>query len=456
MATPPISSLGIGSNGVLSYSVIDKLRKADESVIIKPIDNQIAQNKTKLNDLSILTTMTASLKSATSTLSDETSYLKRTVTSSNTGISVSVEDGTEPQDFTFDVSTLAKRDINESQAFNKTTDTFATADDTIHLAIDGNTYDIAVTSDTTINEFKNEVYGATDGKITASLLNVGGDNPYKLVLKSTDTGADNAITVTTDNNSDSDDSNDTNLTMTNIQKAGDLDATFNGVSITRSSNTIDDLITGVNIVANDAVSSNISIKQDNSAISDALKSFVDKYNDLINNLNESTKYDANTKTAGTFQGSSQIRSLKSDINTNLFSVDSKGRSLEDYGITLNSAGLLEFNSSVFDSKMQSDSSDVENYFRGDTNTNGFFTNYNDMLSSYINPGTGILTRFNTDLTDNTTSLAEKKANAITRLDTKYDILTKKFGAYDAMISKFNSSFQSLSMQISSMTNGTNK
>ena len=451
MASSSISSLGIGSQGVLSYDVIDKLRKNDEDFIIKPIDNEITQNKTKLNDLSILTTMTASLKSATSTLSDETSYLKRAVTSSDTGISVSVEDGTEPQDFTFNVSTLAKRDINESQAFNKTTDTFATADDTIHLAIDGNTYDIAVTSGTTIDQFKSEVYDKTDGKITASLLNVGGENPYKLILKSTDTGADNAITVTTDNNSDNDDSNDTNLTITNIQKAGDLDATFNGVSITRSSNTVDDLITGATITATQEVSSNISIKQDSSAISDALKSFVDKYNDLINNLNESTKYDADTKTAGTFQSSSQIRSLKNDIKTNLFSVDSKGRSLEDYGITLNSAGLLEFDSSVFDSKMQSDNSDVEDYFRGDTDTNGFFTNYNDMLSNYIDSRTGIFSIFNTDLTDNKTSLAEKKADATARLDTKYDIMAKKFAAYDAMISNFNSSFQSLSMQIDALS-----
>ncbi len=455
MADPTINSLGIGSNGVLSYDVIDKLRKNDEDNIITPIDNEIKQNDTKLSDLSILTSMTATLKADTSTLSDESSYLKRTSTSSNEGISISVEDGTEPQDFTFDVTTLAKRDINESQAFNKTTDTFATADDTIHLAIDGNTYDIAVTSDTTIDEFKNEVYGATDGKITASLLNVGGDDPYKLILKSTDTGANNAITITTDNNSDNDDSNDTNLTMTNIQSAGDLDATFNGVQISRSSNTIDDLVTGATITATQEVSSNISIKQDSSTISDALKSFVDDYNDLINNLNESTKYDVDTKAAGTFQSSSQIRSLKSDVNTDLFSVDSKGRTLEDYGVTLNSAGLLEFDSSVFDSKMQSDSSDVEDYFRGDSDTNGFFTNYNDMLSGYIDSRTGVLTRFNTDLTNDKTSLDEKKADATTRLDTKYDIMAKKFAAYDAMISKYNASFQSLSMQIDSLSNNKN-
>ncbi|MFK5880890.1 MAG: flagellar filament capping protein FliD [Sulfurospirillum sp.] len=454
MANSTISSLGIGSQGVLSYDVIDKLKKVDENATIKPIDNQITQNKTELNDLSILTTMTASLKSATSTLSDESSYLKRTVTSSNSGVSVSAKDGTEPQNFSFDVTTLAKRDINESQAFNKTTDTFATADDTIHLAIDGNTYNIKVTSSTTISEFQSKIYDATSGKITASLLNVGGVDPYKLVLKSTNTGANNAITVTTDNNSDSISTNDTNLAITNIQPAGDLNAKFNGVQITRSTNTIDDLVVGATITATQVVNSNVSIKQDSSTISSALQSFVNKYNDLMNNLNESTKYDVSTKAAGTFQGSSQIKSLKNDIRNELFAIDSKGRSLEDYGITLNSAGLLQFDSSVFDSKMQNNSSDVENYFRGDTNTNGFFTNYNNMLSGYIDSRTGLLTQFNTQLTDEKTSLSEKKITATEKLNSKYDILTKKFIAYDAIINKLNASFQSLSMQISQATTST--
>ncbi len=449
-----LSSLGLGSQGALSYDVIDKLRAADEKVIIAPIDKKITTNKIQTKDLSALTTLTASLKAETSTLSDEMSYLQRSATSSDTGVSVSVQAGVEIQDFSFNVTTLAKRDINESQAFNKTTDTFATADDTVHLAIDGNTYDIKVTSSTTIDNFKNKVYDATDGKITASLLNVGGDNPYKLVLKSTDTGASNAITVTTDNNSDSDDSNDTNLTITNIQPAGDLSATFNGVSITRSSNTIDDLITGVSIKATQEVNSNISIKQDSQSISDSISSFVAKYNDLMNNLVESTKYDTQTKAAGTFQGNSDIKNLKLDVSKNIFNLDSKGRSLEDYGVTLNSAGLLEYDSSKFDAKMQTNSKDVENFFRGDGTTDGLFTKYNSMLSGYIDTSTGVLTRFNTQLSDEKTTLNENKATATTRLDSKYAIMVKKFSAYDAIIGQLNSSFQSLSMQISSMTNGT--
>ncbi len=464
MADASISSLGLGSGGALSYDTIDKLRKADESAIIKPIDNKLAENKTQSSDLSILTTMTASLKAVTSTLSDEMTYLSRSATSSNdSAVGVSVESGTEVQDFSFNVSHLAKRDIYQSKAFTNTTDTFLQKDangndttDTINFNINGKDYAIDVTSSTKLEDFQSEIYDKTDGKITASLLNVGGTEPYRLVIKSTDTGTNNAITISSTGGGTAvsdlglDDANN------HIQTADDLSATYNGVTISRTSNKVDDLITGVTLDVKDSGNANISIKQDTKSISDGLSSFVSKYNDLMNNLAESTKYDPETKQSGTFQGNSDIKALKSDISKNLFNLDDNGRSLEDYGITLNSNGLLEFDSSVLDSKIQSNSKDVENFFRGDNDTDGFFTKYNSMLSGYIDSRKGILTRFNTQLADDKTTLEENKTKATQRLDNKYNIMTKKFAAYDSIIAQFNSSFQSLSMQISSMANGTNK
>ncbi len=445
-----LSSLGLGSQGALSYKVIDQLRAADNKIIITPIDNKIIKNQTKTNDLSALTTLTASLKAETSTLSSEMSYLKRTATSSNTGVSVSVKDGTEIQDFSFNVTTLAKRDINESKSFAKQTDTFASANDTINFNINGKNYTVDILPTDSIKTFKDKIFGATNGKITASLLNVGGTNPYKLVLKSTDTGANNAITVTSAGITNG----TTNLGLINIQPAGDLNATFNGVQITRTTNTVSDLIIGATITANNKVNSNISITQDTSAISGSISSFVTRYNSLMSNLSESTKYDVKTKVAGAFQGTSEVKSLKSDISRYLLSIDSSGRNLSDYGVTLNSAGTLEFNKTTFDSKIKSNSSDVENFLRGNGTANGFFTNYNSMLSNYIDKNNGILTRYNTELSDEKKTLKKSKITSTTRLDTKYATMVKKFSAYDSIISKLNASFQSLSMQISGVVNGT--
>jgi len=447
MADSTISSLGLGSDGALSYDVIDQLREVDENAMIKPIDNKISKNKTQANDLSILTTMTATLKSSTSTLADDMTYLKTSVTSSSENISVTAESGVPSQDFTLDVQTLAKQDIYQSNSFSAENSTFTTTNDTINFNIDGSDYQIDVTATTTLEELKGQIYDATDGKITASLLNVGGDNPYKLVLKSTDTGVNNAVTVTSTGGgtavSDLGFDDDTN----HIQNATDAEFTYNNVSITRSTNTVDDLIVGVTINLNDIGSSNISIKQDTSTITNGVQSFVNNYNELMNNLAESTKYDSDTKLAGTFQSSSEIKSLQSDMRRQLLTVDDQGRSISDYGVTINDAGLLEFDSSILDSKLSSDSADVEDFFNGTSDTEGYFTKYNNVLDSYINSDSGVLTLYSNQLTNSHTGLEDERAKNVARLDAKYDTMAKRFASYDAVISNLNAQFESLSMMI---------
>ena len=453
-----LSNIGLGSNGALSYDIIEKLRGVDEANQIAPIDRKLTDTTTKLADLSILTTMTASFKSATSTLSDEMSYLQRSSSVSGNSASVSVLAGTSIQDFSVDVTNLAQSDIIESKSFSSETSTFATGVETITINIDGDDYDIDVDGGTTLTQLKNDIFDKTNGKVSASILNVGGDDPYKLILKSTNTGSDQEITIASTGTaldklgidshtytatasasthsganetltfnvngvdhsitvedgdgiaeidakiddlglgdeltSDIKDgalvlsSNDNSLTVTGasastfgldslaettvtnkIQNADDASLLYNGITISRASNSFDDLIVGVSITLNETGKSNVTIKQDTTDITKNLETFVSKYNELISNLNESTKYDTDSKASGSFQGISEIVTMKSNINRQLLSVDEKGRSLADYGIALNDTGILEFDKSIVDSKLSADSKDVENFFRDVTTAN---------------------------------------------------------------------------------------
>jgi len=370
-----LSNIGLGSNGALSYDIIEKLRNVDDKNQITPIDNKITSTSDKLKDLSILSTMAASLKSATSTLSDEMSYLKRSSSVSGTAVEVNVVSGTSIQDFKLNVANLAQRDIIESKAFTNTTDTFTTATDTLNINIDGKNYTINVDSGTTITKLKDQIFDKTDGKVTASILNVGGIVPYELVMKSTETGANQDITVTSTGTAATD------LGLNDLNKALDASFTYNDISISRSSNSFDDLVVGITIDLKEAGSSNVNISQDTSEISDNTEAFVTKYNELMSNLNESIKYDSDTKNAGIFQGVSEIVSMKSDLNRQLLSVDENGRSILSYGVTLNDAGILEFDKSILDGKLSSDSKDVESFFRG-------ITTYNTTISVGTNVSAG--------------------------------------------------------------------
>jgi flagellar hook-associated protein 2 len=430
---------------------------------------------------------------------------------------------------------------------------------TISMSINGEKYDLDLTSGTTLAQLKDLINDETDGKVTASILNVGGTNPYKLVIKSVGTGEDNAITFSSTSETVLKNLGlDSTSLLTNgnhLQSATDANFTYNGVTISRSTNTISDLVSGLSITLNEAqetgTTTSVSVKQNLSNIKSSLESLVTKYNDLMSNLTSATKYDVDTQTAGTFQGVSQVTSLSANVNRQLLGTDELGRSILDYGITLNEAGILEFDASVFDAKISEDASDVEDFFRGSitysatnytgtsvlagsldfsfdnfmingvsiafstetTNTKaqnalalqsainsaglsgieafigddnnvylqslsgndieitgdatklasigffatnvytqstgreGFFSNFNTMLSSYITGDKSILTLFESTLISEKESLDKQRLSTMERLDKRYEIMATRFGAYDTIINKLNNQFKSLSMMI---------
>ena len=684
MANSSLSSLGLGSSGVLSYDTIDKLRSVDESNIIKPIDNKLTTNTSKKSDLTILSNLTTSLGTVTKSLSDELSYLKRSTTASNTAISVTAASGSTIQDFSIHVNSLAQKDIYQSAGFSSTTSTFSqsttttagtvispvvtTTDGTIgstessvvsfdatvmsngdtmtiggltltatgtitqaeaiaafanlnagatsgntvsngmwsgtlngfnssvasgstltftsttinsdvtdlavsstqqvggidttpatytlSIAIGGTTYALDMTSSTTLTQLKDLINDKTGGKITASILDVGGANPYKLILKSNEVGESNAMSFSSTFNSALKNLGlDAAASQTNhLQTASNASFTYNGVAISRATNTISDLVTGTTITLNekqaDGVNTNVSVTQDLSGIKDNLTSLVAKYNELVSNLKESTRYDSETKQAGTFQSTSQIKNLASALTKQILSLDEEGRSIVDYGVTLDEKGILKFDANIFNAKIAGKTADLESFFRGITTlsatnytssaissnalnfssgdmsingteilfstaggnatTNalalknainaagltgieatidadnkiqlsssagydivitgdstklssvgfaatstiskstvqdGFFTKFDDLLKSYASGTSSIFGIFNIQLETEKTSLTKQKTNNVKKLDDKYSAMATKFAAYDSIISKLNTQFETLSQQI---------
>ncbi|AFL68410.1 flagellar filament capping protein FliD [Sulfurospirillum barnesii] len=411
--TGSLSSLGLGSDGVLNYDLIDKLRAVDEAAQLDPIDTKLTTNSTKQTDLSTITTLASTLKASTSALADETSYLQRTTTVSNDAVSISATGGTNVQDFTIRVEELAKQDVYQSTSYLSKTSTFASGEDTITLEFDGKSYDFSVSSATTLSDLADMINDKMDGKVTASILNTGGTNPYRLILKSDNTGAENAITVQSGTAADA-------LGLTNsdnhLQTASDATFTFNGVSITRSSNSIDDLIVGVTITLNkeqeSTESTKVSITQDWSDIKEQLNSLVSSYNNLMSNLKTATSYNSETKTAGVFQGVSELTSLSTTLRKQLFSLDQQGRSLEDYGISLNSSGLLEFDETKFNKKITSDPEDIKEYFSGSTTYETTTFTGTSVSSGELNITYGDLTINDIGVRFSTTAGATAEENAL--------------------------------------------
>lgn len=411
------SQLGVGSGNILSWDTIDKLKEADTKAMVKPLETKIQDNLTKQKDLTAITTLLSTFKGSVSNLTGDNTYLKRdaNATGSNS-VSVSVSAGVAEQNMNLSVQQLASQDSFQSKTFGSRTESVFDTDVSFGISIGGKDYVINADSTTTLEQLAEKINEATEGKVQAKILNVGGDEPFRMIIQSAQTGEANKIdfysiqsttggsaTNTSDDstlkalgfyfekatstNGDKDSHGNTIMRLTlkkpddlsedekknagsQISTAQDAKFKYNGIDITRSSNTIDDLILGVNLTLNkvdkDGETTNVNITQSTEGIMEDIKAMVESYNSLMNNINEATKYDSETGLAGTFQGVREITSITTELNKIINGVSKDGKSLADFGITLTKDGLLTLDSSILNDMINTKFDEFKNFFSSET------------------------------------------------------------------------------------------
>ncbi|GAA9910964.1 flagellar filament capping protein FliD [Helicobacter pylori] len=249
----------------------------------------------------------------------------------------------------------------------------------------------------------------------------------------------------------------------NLQKASDSAFTYNGVSITRPTNEVNDVISGVNITLEQTTEPNkpaiISVSRDNQAIIDSLTEFVKAYNELIPKLDEDTRYDADTKIAGIFNGVGDIRAIRSSLN-NVFSysvhTDNGVESLMKYGLSLDDKGVMSLDEAKLSSTLNSNPKATQDFFYGsdskdmggrEIHQEGIFSKFNQVIANLIDGGNAKLKIYEDSLDRDAKSLTKDKENAQELLKTRYNIMAERFAAYDSQISKANQKFNSVQMMI---------
>lgn len=441
-----LSSLGLGS-GVLNYDVIEKLKKADENIIIKPVTDQYKMTIQKEKDLSHITMATSALKTAILDLANGTFYAKRSADVIGDHVRVDVSDGVKPQDISIKVNQLAQRDVWESKGFSSEDASVTDRDITMTIQIDTKSYDIDVKAGTTLEELQGEINEITEGNVTASLLDTGGDNPMHLILKSRDTGAAQAISVSYDDG-DSNTDDDDFLSLDNVQSAQDAEFEYNGITVTRDTNTVKDLIPGITfeLLKSDADAvDTVKITQDVEGIADTMQHFVDTYNKWISVINDATKFDPEKGTAGIFQGNATMRELRSDVTRALFAAAPNGKGLASFGISVNKEGMLSFDRNTFIEALKNEGETLEKTFSD--KKNGIFVHLNETLAKATDPLHGTLTLMDNQFKDEEKRLKEEQETNKKRIDTKYEIMAQRFALYDEMISKMNNNFMALQSMI---------
>ena len=468
-----ISSLGVGSS-ILTQDVLDQLRKADEASLIRPISLNIINENDKKAAFNEVDATMKNLSDAIGELGNPDLFNNRNVTIDGSSIAMSAAKNSDIQNFTLDVKNLATKEIDESDSFGSDTDKIATDDGSMTLDIkdaDGNvtkSYTIDYNADMTLKELKNEINKVAGDDVSASIVKVA-DGDTRLFLNAVKEGENQNFSITDNDGNLSDDNGSTNggtnLTdnMSTLQDGANAKFTFNGQDIERESNHITDLVTGYDITLKDTGSSQVNVAQDRDAIMKRIDSFVEKYNAAITELTNVTKSSTDSKQRGIFSSDSVMRGLLSTVQNMIGEAGGEVGKLYDYGFDVDRDGKLSVDKSVIEKKLDDNSDNVAAFFGGGeyknsdgttTTVKGAFVDMSAILGTYTDYN-GMLDQFQTSINDTISDLEENKQNVTERLDNKYDILKKKYMAYDAMIAKLNNA-SSMFAQMANTLNSAQK
>lgn len=241
---------------------------------------------------------------------------------------------------------------------------------------------ITVSATDTLQDLRANI-NAADAGVTATVVSASGSSHY-LVLTTTETGLANTMDFAGGNTL----TNALGLTAAGVVKnelveAQDAVMDVNGITgITRSSNTIDDVLTGVtlNLLKAEA-NTNISIKiePDLNTIKTAIGEFVSAYNDMrtyfddqrtASDRNADGKVDDNE--VGVLAYDQRLRDIMNQLSTlaaSSISTNADGyQSLSQIGIALNDDYQLVVDDAVLDAKLLSGVDNIKSLFGFTTST----------------------------------------------------------------------------------------
>ncbi len=209
---------------------------------------------------------------------------------------------------------------------------------------------------------------ATGGPVRAQLVDTGDgtSTPYRLVLTSTETGLDHAADI---------DLSALSLFsggFTTLRPASDAAVSLGGggLTVTRSTNTIADLIDGVTldlVGASPGTDVQITVGADTESRVQSVVDVVDGISSILSQLSNYQSYDTETNQGGPLVGSFTARSVASELTVAMSTVvDSSSLVLlSQIGVTMQSDGTYSVDESRLSESVADDPAGVERLLLGD-------------------------------------------------------------------------------------------
>ena len=299
---------------------------------------------------------------------------------------------------------------------------------------------------TLINEDANN-----EGNVRADILFDG--TSYRLVISGAKTGVANDVNVTTTiSGPGGSPFIDTALTQTAQDSQINV---FGGIAISRSDNDINDVLPGLTLKLHSEDPGNpvtLDVTRDDEKISEKLQAFVDAYNDVVDFVNQQSRFDETSKKAGPLSGNPTLRRVQSTLQQALQGSSSNPyqfsgnplRSVGEFGIELGSDGKLSLNQTELTEALDTDPFNVREFLSGDGTQLGAASSMVQAIDPFIESVTGIMAGIDETLQDRIQSFETQIERMQERLDRREELLVQRFSRLESSIAALQAQGNSLS------------
>lgn len=320
----------------------------------------------------------------------------------------------------------------------------------------------------TLADIRDTINDANAG-ITASIVNDGSGN--RLVIASKDSGLANALKITVDdadgNHTDNaglsklafDASTGGVTNMTETVAAKNAVMVIDGITVQKSSNTIDDALEGVTLnllKAEPGTTSTLTVEKDNSSVEAAVKAFVTAYNGLEKTITNLSRYDSTTDQASILTGDSTVRMVQFRVRAMLSDnqLTAGGiNSLSELGISFQKDGTLALDSTKLSAVLADPEKSVSEFFGdipGDTTSTPGFISRLDQLIEGMTRSDGLI-ESRIDGIDSVIKTIDKRTESLEyRLEEIEKNLRTQYTALDTMIASMTQTSNYLQQQLASL------
>ncbi|WP_323834497.1 flagellar filament capping protein FliD [Photorhabdus africana] len=464
-----ISSLGAGS-GMDLGSILDKLQAAEQKRLV-PLTQQQTSYKGKLTAFGTLKGSLEKLETASESLKKFDKLNTTTASEKHDAFVASTDSKASPGNYSIEVKQLAqaqslqtKKVSNIKEYLGESLGEGKTRTITITQPGEKKPMKIELTDgQTSIIEIRDAI-NKQEGNVNASIIKAKDGENY-LVLTAKKAGTESVMTIKVEGDNKLSELLNypgTTSKLTQTVEAKNALLTVNKIPIERQTNHITDAPEGVKLDLKKTTEDKdkpgdhkpeiLVISRDIEPMKEAIKNWVDAYNELQTTFDSLTKFkpvkqgEEPSKDNGALLGDSTLRGIQNQLRSQIFSSQAANDipTLNKLGIKQKPDGKLEIDNEKLEKNLKEKPANVKAFFMGDGKETGFATQTHKLLKDALDSHEGTLVTATDGINKRLKTLDQQVDRTKQNINETVERYKRQFSQLDKMVSSLGNTGNFLS------------